>query len=120
MSLRAIKNINSASLDRLIRIGDPYFDNTEDSWNVVQTATEWSVWIPARMSNQPGTEIIAQDQAHEKETLYFTIRYMTQWADMRAVISRCAVEYEGRIYKIIYMREIERRRFLELKCEYHG
>lgn len=120
MSLRAIKNITSASLDRLIRIGDPYFDNTQDSWNVVQTDTDWSVYIPAKVSNQAGTEIVAQEQAHESETLYFTIRYMAQWAAMRPTISRSAVEYDGRIYKIIYMREIERRRFLELKCEYYG
>ena len=66
--------------------------------------------VPASLRQSPGREFLEANQIASERRAVFTIRF----AD---VTVKDRVSFDSRIYNIADVREIGRRRFIELQCE---
>lgn len=91
-------------IERLTQLRDAGTNAVVESWAVFLPG------VPASVRQAPGREFLEANQITSERRAVFTIRY----TDV-TVIDR--VSYEGRLYNISDVRELGRRRFLELQCE---
>lgn len=102
--------IGAGALDRRITV-QRYIETRDPIFNsVVHIWADHITDAPASVKTAAGREFLEGPQIVSERRAVFTIRF----ADV-TVLDR--VSFVGRLYNISDVREIGRRRFLELQCE---
>lgn len=102
--------IGAGALDRRIAV-QRYTETRDPIYNtVVHTWADHITDAPASVKTTAGREFLEGSQLMAEKRAVFTVRF----ADI-SVLDR--VSYDGRLFNISDVREIGRRRFLELQCE---
>lgn len=102
--------IGAGALDRRITVQRATETRDPGTNAVLQSWANHLTDAPASVKTAAGREFLEGAQIVSERRAVFTIR----WAEV-AVTDR--VSFDGRIYNISDVREIGRRRFLELQCE---
>lgn len=92
------------TIQRVTESRDPATNAVVEAW-----ATHLAD-VPASVKQSPGREFLEANQITSERRAVFTIRYAE-------ITVKDRVRSDARVYNISDIREIGRRRFLELQCE---
>ncbi|MDQ6434387.1 phage head closure protein [Mesorhizobium sp. LHD-90] len=103
--------IGAGSFDRRIDVQRPAESRDAGTNAVIVSWSTHLASVPASIRRASGREFLDADQVQSERRAVFTIRY----ADV--VVTDRVLADDGLTYGISDIREIGRRRFLELQCE---